>query len=70
MEFDKFGVAQEEILAQLEAVRGGLFSDRELEAARRAVSSSLRSALDSQGGWRTTGPHRLCPAGRWRGRTR
>ena len=40
---------QEEILAQLEAVRGGQFSDRELEAARRAVSSSLRSALDSQG---------------------
>lgn len=49
VEFDKFGVAQEEILAQLEAVRGGQFSDRELEAARRAVSSSLRSALDSQG---------------------
>ena len=30
-------------------VCGGQFSDRELEAARRAVSSSLRSALDSQG---------------------
>ena len=49
VEFDKFSVAQEEILAQLEAVRRGQFTGQELEAARRAVGSSLRSALDSQG---------------------
>ena len=49
VEFDKLDLAQEEILAQLEAVRRGDFTAQELEAARRAVSSSLRSLPDSQG---------------------
>lgn len=49
VEFEKFGQAREEILAQLEAVRRGDFTEDELTAARQAVTSSLRSALDSQG---------------------
>lgn len=43
------GEAQEEILAQLEAVREGQFQLGELESARRSVLHQLRAALDSQG---------------------
>lgn len=49
VEFAQFGRARDEILAQLEAVRRGDFTPEELEAARRAVSGSLRTSLDSQG---------------------
>ena len=47
--FDKFDAAKTEILAQLEAVRSGDFTDEELSWARRAVASDLRAALDSPG---------------------
>ena len=47
--FDKFDAAKAEILAQLEAVRNGDFTDEELHWARRAVASDLRAALDSPG---------------------
>jgi len=49
VEFEKFAVAKDEILAQLEAVRRGDFTEEELTAAVRTVSGSLRAALDSQG---------------------
>ena len=49
VEFDKFGRAKEEILAQLDAVRRGEFTEEEMTAARQGVTSSLRAALDSQG---------------------
>ncbi len=47
--FDKFDAAKAEILAQLEAVRNGDFTDEELSWARRAVASDLRAAMDSPG---------------------
>ena len=47
--FDKFDAAKAEILAQLEAVRNGDFTDEELNWARRAVASDLRAAMDSPG---------------------
>ena len=49
IEFDKFDEAKAEILAQLEAVRSGGFTDEELNSARRAVSSDLLSMTDSPG---------------------
>lgn len=49
IEFDKQEAAQEEIFAQLEAIRRGEISDEELHAARSGVASDLRSVLDSQG---------------------
>ena len=49
VEFDKFSVAREEILAQLEEVCQGNFTEEELEAARQAILSGLRSGVDSQG---------------------
>lgn len=49
VEFDKFGRAKEEILAQLDAVRRGEFTEEEMTAARQGVTSSLRAALDNQG---------------------
>ena len=49
VEFDKFGVAEEEILRQLEAMCRGDFTEEELLAAKRAVTSSLQSISDSQG---------------------
>lgn len=47
--FDKFEAAKTEILAQLDAVKKGDFTDEELHWARRAVASDLRAALDSPG---------------------
>lgn len=49
IEFGKFDEAKAEILSQLEAVRGGDFTDEELNSARRAVSSELLSMTDSPG---------------------
>lgn len=49
VEFEKFDVARDEILAQLEAVCRGNFSEEELVAAKRFTTGSLRSCLDSQG---------------------
>lgn len=49
VEFEKFGVAKEEILAQLDAVRRGDFAEEELVGAVRAVTASLQTCLDSQG---------------------
>lgn len=48
MKFEDFDRAEREILAQLEAVRQGDFSDEELESAKRAASSAFRTVLDSQ----------------------
>lgn len=49
VEFENFGVARDEILAQLEAVRRGEFSQAELHSAIRAVTAGLQTCLDSQG---------------------
>lgn len=49
IEFDKYDQAREEILAQFQACVKGDFTDQELEAARRAVVSSLTACEDSQG---------------------
>ena len=48
VEFAQFDRAQEAILTQLEAVKRGDFTEDELAAAVRTVSSGLRSRLDSQ----------------------
>ena len=49
VEFADFDRAQEAILAQLEEIRQGKFSEDELNAAIRSVVNSLRGRLDSQG---------------------
>lgn len=49
VEFAQFDRAQEAILAQLEAVRRGDFTEDELTAAIRAVAGNLRGRQDSQG---------------------
>lgn len=46
IDFDKYDAAKDEILIQLDAVRNGDFSSDELEAARRAVSTELRTISD------------------------
>jgi len=48
LDFEDFGAAQQEILAQLEEIRQGKFTENELEAARRVVRSGLVSRTDSQ----------------------
>jgi predicted Zn-dependent peptidase len=48
IEFDKFDQAKQEILAQFQACVQGDFTDQELEAARRAVVSSLTACQDGQ----------------------
>ncbi len=48
VEFDKMGQAQDEILAQLEAVKAGNFTKDDLESARQAVINSYQSTLDSR----------------------
>lgn len=48
IDFDHYQVAKDEILAQLKAVQTGDFTDEELDYARQAVSSELRSCPDSQ----------------------
>lgn len=47
IEFDKQAEAEREIFAQLEAVKNGDFSDDELTAAKKSVSSDLRTIMDS-----------------------
>lgn len=49
IEFDKFEEAKSEILAQLEDIGSGNFSDEELAAARKTVSSDLIALSDSPG---------------------
>lgn len=49
IEFGNFDSAKLEILAQLDAVRTGDFTDEELNSARRAMASDLRSMTDSPG---------------------
>ena len=48
VEFDKMQQAQDEILAQLEAVKTGDFTDEDLTSAKQAVINSYQSALDSR----------------------
>lgn len=48
VEFENFRRAEEEILAQLEALRQGDFTPQELEAARQFAASQFRTVLDSQ----------------------
>lgn len=48
VEFDRMDQAQEEILAQWEAVKAGDFTDEELTSAKQAVINSYQSALDSR----------------------
>ncbi|MGN0967759.1 MAG: M16 family metallopeptidase, partial [Oscillospiraceae bacterium] len=64
IEFDKVDQAREEILAQFRACVQGDFTDQELEAARRAVVSSLTACEDSQGllefYWQTQSAAGLC----------
>lgn len=49
IEFEKFGAAWDEILAQLEAMKRGEITEAELNAAKAGVASDLRSLMDSQG---------------------
>ena len=49
IDFDKEGETRQEILRQLEACKQGAISDQELEAAKRALYSSLRATNDSPG---------------------
>lgn len=49
VEFSKFSVAKEAILAQLDAIRRGEFAQEELQAAIRSVVNALTSRKDSQG---------------------
>ena len=48
VDFDKFGAANDEIGAQLEAIKRGEVTDDELLAAKKSVASDLRATLDSQ----------------------
>ena len=48
VEEDKAALAREEILRQLDTIRGGAFSDAELEAARLSVVNSFLSVDDNQ----------------------
>lgn len=47
IEFDKYDSALSEILAQLDAVKSGSFTDFELTAAKRYIASDYRSIEDS-----------------------
>ena len=49
IEPENFDVAKEEILAQLDAVRAGDFSEEDLAAARKYVAGDLRALTDSPG---------------------
>ncbi|MBR5489738.1 MAG: insulinase family protein [Oscillospiraceae bacterium] len=49
IEFDKFEEAKAEILAQLDAIRKGEFTDEELSFAKKAVCSDLIAMTDSPG---------------------
>lgn len=49
IEFEDFEAAKDEILAQLDAVRRGDFTDGDLTSARKSVASDLRALTDSPG---------------------
>ena len=49
IEFDKFEVARDEILHQLELTQQGEITEEELEGARIALLSSLKTGMDSPG---------------------
>jgi len=49
IDFDKEQTVREEVLRQLQLCRDGQISERELEAARQALLSSLRATHDSPG---------------------
>lgn len=49
IEFDKYDEAKDEIFRQLDAIRNGEVTDKELEYAKRYVASSLRTVSDSPG---------------------
>lgn len=49
VEFSNFQVAKDEILAQLDKLRAGDFTDEELHAGKQALVSGYRALLDSQG---------------------
>ena len=48
IDFDKYDAAYNEILAQLDAVKNGDFTEEELDAARQAVAAELRTYMDSE----------------------
>jgi len=50
VEFENFGTALDEILAQLENVKNGDISDWEFTSAKRSVITTIKSALDRPGG--------------------
>jgi predicted Zn-dependent peptidase len=50
IEFDKYEEAKNEILSQLDAVRNGEIEDWELTSAKRAVITSIQTALDRPAG--------------------
>lgn len=50
IEYSKYDEALGEIFAQLDAIRRGDITDEELESAKRAVASDLRTIMDSQAG--------------------
>ena len=50
IDFDRAGEVEAEILRQLDDLAAGRIDSRELEGARRAVISSIYSALDDPGG--------------------
>ena len=50
VDFDKYREALDEILVQLQAVQKGEISDWELTSARRAVVTSIKTALDKPSG--------------------
>jgi len=50
VEFSKFDTALDEILSQLESVKSGDISEVELTSAKRAIKTSISSALDRPGG--------------------
>ena len=48
IDFDKYDEAYNEILAQLDAVKNGDFTDDDLDYARQAVAAELRTYMDSE----------------------
>ena len=49
IEFDKFNMTKDAILAELDAVKNGDFTDEELEIAKEYIISSFSSYVDSPG---------------------
>ena len=49
VEFDKYEIARDEILAQLDGCRAGDITEQELETARISILSSLKAGMDSPG---------------------